>query len=209
MSVEIKTLTIDDWPILEKLIDNEDIFRIAQTKMEIPKEEYKSYTHNSFLNPKEHIYAFITDNEIVSITTVLDFESLPGYLVKNFKHFKKSNLYNPVINGLAPTLNKIIEIQEQKGLYTFWMAKTGNYKRLNQERTRHLMFNVGCPILQNYEITIEEYLPKNTKSKYRFHSEGIYFGKVLTEDTCVIRYTCKQQYRTNVNLNLSQKMFNK
>lgn len=209
MSYKIKKLTISDWPDIEKLIDNENNFRIAQTKMTIPKEEYKSYTYNSFLNNKEEVYAFITNEEIISITTVLEYEALPGYLLKNFRHFKKTNMYNPINNGLAPTLNQIIEIQEEKGLYTFWMAKTGNHKRLNQERTRDLMFNVGCPKLKNYELTIEEYVLANTKSKYRFHADGIYFGKILTEDTCVIKFTCRQEHRNNVDFNLSQKMINK
>ena len=78
-------------------------------------------------------------------------------------------LYDPVKNGLAPVLNKIIEMQESKGLFTFYMTKTSNPGRLNQQRVRNLMFDVGCPKLKNYDITVEEIVPAGQKSKYHFH----------------------------------------
>jgi hypothetical protein len=206
---EIKQLTLDDWPLVEAKINESSIFRIAQTKHEISKQEYLNYTYKSFNKTNEQVYGYFVNNDLISMTSVYTFIDLPGYLMKNFKHFGKANLYNPVTSGMAPTFNKIIEIKEAEGLYTFWMSKTADYRRLNQKRVRHLMFDIGCPKLKNYEITIEEVIPANTKSKYRLHADGIHFGSILSEDTCIIKYTCKQEFRNNVSQELAERVINK
>lgn len=205
----VKILSINDWPQIEKKISKLKIFRIAQTKHEISKEEYMAYTYNSFVSQNEIVYGYMDYDDIISITSVYNFKAVPGYLLKNFKHFQEFNLYDPVKNGTSVIMNKIIEDQEKKHLYSFWMAKTANYKRLNQERIRKKMFDIGCPKLKYYDITIEELVPANSRSKYRLHDEGIYFGNTINEDTCVIRCTCRQEFRNNVDNNLKNKLINK
>lgn len=205
----IRKLGVQDWTQVQEKIMNGRNFYIAQTKEEIGQLNFLEYTQKSFKNPEETIYGYFVNDELISITTVYDFKVVPAYLLKNFKHFLDDNLYNPVKNGMALLLNHIIDIQERKGLYTFYMAKTANPRRLNQERYRKQMFNIACPKLKNYMITVEEIVKAGEDSKYGLHKEGIYYKRKMQEDTCVIRYTCSQEFRLNADPQLSEKMIKK
>lgn len=204
-----RKLTLEDWPLVEEKIKNSRNFYVAQTKEEIGMEYFLEYTKKSFEHPEERVYGWFENDELISIMTVYNFKILPAYLLKNFKHFLQDNLYNPVKNGLAPMLNDIINIQENSKLYTFYMAKTSDPKRLNQERLRKLMFNDGCPKAKNYTITVEEIVPAGAHSRYGLHYEGIYFKKIMQEETAVIRFTLPQEFRSNARYDLAQKMINK
>ena len=207
--IEIRKLTLDDWALVEKKLTSANNFNIAQTKESIGLDQYIEYTAKSFSNLEDTVYGYFINDDLVSMTTVYNFKIMPAYLLKNFKHVNQSNLYNPVTNGLAPTLNRIMEIQEAKHLYTFYMAKTANPKRLNQERLRKLMFEEGCPKAKNYMITVEEVLPPGTHSRFGLHYEGIYFKRPMKEETAVIRFTLPHEFRTNTSQELAQKMINK
>jgi hypothetical protein len=207
--IEIRKLTINDWTLVEEKLKSARNFYIAQTKENIGLDNYIAYTAKSFADPEDTTIGYFVNGDLISMTTVYDFKVMPAYLLKNFKHFSQSNLYNPVTNGLAPTLNKIIEIQESRHLYTFYMAKTANPKRLNQERLRKLMFEEGCPRAKNYMITVEEVLPPNTNSRFGLHYKGIYFKRSMQEETAVIRFTLPQEFRTNASQALAQKMIDK
>lgn len=207
--IEIRPLTPSDWKLVEEKLVSSRNFYIAQTKEYIGLDSYLEYTAKSFNNSQDTVYGYFSEGDLVSITTVYNFKLLPAYLLKNFKHFTQTNLYNPVKNGLAPTLNRIMEIQESKHLYTFYMAKTANPKRLNQERLRKLMFDEGCPKAKNYVITVEEIVPPNTHSRYGLHYEGVYYKRLMKEETAVIRFTLPQEFRSNASHQLAQKMINK
>ena len=207
--MQIKILTLENWPEIESKLNSIKNFRIGQTKQEIHKELYFEYTKNSLISETESVFGFYTDDLLVSMTTVHEFNFMPSYLVKNFRSFTDTNLYNPLQNGLAPTLNHIIELYEKKNLYTFYMVKTADPKRLNQKRVRKLMFEIGCPKLQNYDITVEEFIQAGTKSIYRVHSDAICLGVVFEYDVVILRYTCNQNFRTNISENLKEKIITK
>ena len=207
--LEIRKLTFNDWALVKTKLESANNFNIAQTKESIGLDNYLVYTAKSFINSEDVVYGYFINNDLISMTTVYNFKLMPAYLLKNFKHFSQSNLYNPVTNGLAPTLNRIIEIQEANQLYTFYMAKTANPKRLNQERLRKLMFEEGCPKAKPYMITVEEVIPPGTHSRFGLHHEGIYFKHTMQEETAVIRFTLPQEFRTNTSQELAQKMINK
>lgn len=207
--IEIRKLTLNDWALVEGKLKSANNFYIAQTKERIGLDNYLEYTAKSFTNSEDTVYGYFVDDDLISITTVYNFKIMPAYLLKNFKHFSQSNLYNPVTNGLAPTLNRIMEIQETNHLYTFYMAKTADPKRLNQKRLRKLMFEEGCPKAKNYMITVEEVLPPGTHSRFGLHYEGIYFKRPMKEETAVIRFTLPQEFRLNASQELALKMINK
>lgn len=207
--IKIRKLTLDDWPLVEGKLKSANNFYIAQTKEEIGLDNYLEYTAKSFTKSEDTVYGYFVNDDLISITTVYNFKIMPAYLLKNFKHFSQSNLYNPVTNGLAPTLNRIMEIQEDNHLYTFYMAKTADPKRLNQKRLRKLMFEEGCPKAKNYMITVEEVLSPGTHSRFGLHYEGIYFKRPMKEETAVIRFTLPQEFRLNASQELALKMINK
>jgi hypothetical protein len=208
--IQIRKLTINDWDLVESKIRTSKNFNIAQTKESIGLESYLSYTLESFqASTRDTIVGYFENNELISMTSFYNFKIMPAYLFKNFKHFKETNLYNPLTNGFAPTMNKIIELQEQQHCYTFYVVKTANHKRLNQKRLRSLMFDEGCPKLKNYIISVEELVPGGTQSKYQFHYEGMYFKHILQEDTVVLRFTLPQEFRLNASAALTEKLVSK
>lgn len=201
----IKYLSADNWMEVKEKLDNISVFRIGQTKEEMDKDLYYEYTKNSLHDDKDKVLGFYLNDELTSITTVSEFNFMPAYLIKNFRHFGKSNLYNPLQNGLGPFLDFLINFYEKQHIYTFYMVKTANAKRINQVRVRNLLLT-GAPSLKKYELTVEELIKAGTKSTYRVHSEAVCLGHVFQHDVIIMRWSCRQEFRTYIGSDLMEKM---
>ena len=118
-------------------------------------------------------------------------------VVYNFKNFRPDPIYNPTKNGWADLWNTIFQVQEEKKLYSFYLLRTAETNRLNYKRY-HTTYMNGSPKFLNYVRTLEELVPSNSHPKWDLHNSLFYFGKTYNHDTMVLKFTCKQQHRTDI-----------
>ena len=198
----IKVLTPDDWDSLATAIKALPYHRVAQTRQNVSEEEFLKYTYAIFRAPNSTVYGYYNDaNELSSMISVVGFSQMPAYAVYNWRNLKPTNIYDPVKNGWAALWNRLIEDQEAKKLYTFYMLRTTEISRL-QYKKYHNIYMTHVPKFLDYERTVEEVVPAGQFTNWGFFNTILYHGKPLDYETMVLKFTCKQKFRNNVNQDL-------
>lgn len=194
----ITQLTLDDWPIIKTaIIHSGSSHRIGMSRQSLSTEQYLQYTYSFLRKEGTAIYGFYDNIGIKSMISVVDFSTIPSYGVYNFKNFRTDTIYNPIKNGWTELWNTIFQVQEEKKLYSFYLLRTAEINRLNYKRYHSTYMN-GSPKFLNYVRTLEELVPANSHPKWDLHNSLFYFGKTYDHDTMILKFTCKQQYRTGV-----------
>lgn len=197
----IKVLTTDNWPEIESAVKKLPFHRVAQTRQTIPVEEFLRYTQNILKRANSTVYGYYENEELTSMISLVEFSQMPAYVIYNWRNLKPSNVYNPVKNGWSDLWNRLIEDQEKKGNYTFYMMRTTDVNRL-QYKKFHNMYMKHSPKFLNYERTVEEVVPANSKTKWAFFDSILYFNKTFDYETMVLKFTCRQEHRNNVTADL-------
>lgn len=193
----VKILSIDDWLEIEDSIRVLPTHRIAQTRTDISLESFLKYTKTAFDFPGHVMYGFYKDDVLSSMITIYNFEIMPAYVIRNWRNLKPGKRFNPEANGYFALWNKILDDQENSGLYEFYMMKSSVSSRLQLDWTYPLLVE-NCPRFLNYERTLEELVPANAKSKYSLHEKSMYLNKTIPEDTMVLKFTCRQRDRQGI-----------
>ena len=201
----VKALSIDNWAEIEDSIRALPTHRIAQTRTDISLESFLKYTKTAFDFPGHVMYGFYKDDVLSSMMTIYNFEIMPAYVIRNWRNLKPGKRFNPAANGYFALWNRILDDQESKGLYEFYMMKSSVSSRLQLDWTYPLLVE-NCPRFLNYERTLEELVPANTKSKYSLHEKSMYLNKTIPEDTMVLKFTCRQRDRQGVPDNLQKEL---
>lgn len=188
MEHNVRPLTEKDLPDLESKIKRCDTFNFANSKAEMTKEEYLKYSLGLFSLDRHLIHGYFYNGELSSMITSHELKIIPSYIVKNYKVFNPSGYFSPNKNGWNMLLTNVIEYFESKNFYSFYAMQGADEKRNYNMRK-------SVEILWNYEYSIEEYVPANSKSKHGLHDQTMYYGKTISVDTIVNRYSCRQQYR--------------
>lgn len=202
----IKILTPDDWDSLATAIKALPYHRVAQTRQTVSEEEFLKYTYAIFRAPNSTVYGYYNENgELTSTISAVSFSQMPAYAVYNWRNLKPNNIYDPVKNGWAALWTRLITDQESKKLYTFYMLRTTEIARLQYKRY-HSVYMKHVPKFLNYERTVEEIVPSGEFTNWGFFNTILYHGKPLDYETMVLKFTCKQKYRNNVNPDLQESL---
>lgn len=194
----ITKLSLDDWPVIEAAIKtNTSVHRVGMSRETMPLDAYLKYTYAFFKNKNATVFGYYDNIGIKSMISVVDLSAMPSYGVYNFKNFRPDSIYNPVKNGWTELWNTIFQIQEEKNLYAFYLLRTAELNRLNYKRY-HSIYMDGSPKFLNYARTLEELVPADSLPKWDLHNSLFYFGKTYNHDTMVLKFTCKQKYRTDI-----------
>jgi hypothetical protein len=192
----IQKLTIDDLPLIDKLIDDRPQ-RIGFSNTKVSREDYIDMTAKMLTLPAHITYGCYSseDNSLISYMTFFDFPNLPYYCATNFKVLEKFNYYDQVKNGFIKLLD-VCELKEQEGRYSMFLGRAV-YRNVDNRKKIIKQFTLEAPVFwQKYIRTIEEYIPAGQPSKYDYFNKAILRGKVFDNDFIIMRMTCKQQYRT-------------
>lgn len=190
MFEELRILRDSDIPqLISKIKESETFYLANSNKASTTKDEYLNYTLGLFVKDNHIIHGHFADGVLTSIMASQELKSLPAFVLKNYKNFNPSNFFRPDKNGWIMLYTGVIEHYESKGIYTYYAMQTAKDIR-NINMRKHVK-----KVVDNYDITIEEFVPANTLSKYDLHSKTMYYGKTMPVDTIVNRYSCKQEFR--------------
>lgn len=188
----VRHLTSDDLPILKTKIESCATFNFANTKVSMSKEDYLKYSVNLFHSEGNVIHGYFYKGDLTSVITSHELKIIPSYVVKNYKVFNPSGYFSPEKNGWNMLLTSVIEYFEKKSIFSF-------YAMQGADETRNYNMRKSVKILWNYEYSIEEFVPANTRSKFNLHDYTMYHSRTLPVDTIVNRYACRQEYRNSKN----------
>lgn len=192
----IERLTEYDYPELKKLIGTEPQ-RVGFSHTLLPNEEYMKYLYVCLTHPAHQTYAYINDQgEFVSFISLADFGRLPYYGIVNFKVVKKFNTYNQEENGIHQ-FQDVYFSKEKEDRYSFFKLRGFRSERLMKKVTRGIV-NAMPEFFDRYHRTIEEYIPAGQLSKWEAFNKMLLRGRPMKEDCVVFKFTCKQEFRTNI-----------
>jgi hypothetical protein len=200
----IKILTLADWDELSSAIKALPYHRIAQTRQSISEAGYLQYTRTILELSNSTVYGYYNEaNELSSMISVVNFSYMPEYAVYNWRNLKPDFIYDPANNGWADLFNRLLEDQESKELYTFYMMRTADISRL-QFKKYHDTYMKTVPKFLNYERTVEEVVPAGQSTKWKLFDAELYHQKQISYKTMVLRFTCRQNCRNIVSPELQK-----
>jgi len=191
----IKILTMADMPLLKQLIGS-DPQKIGFSDTYISNSDYFDYMKTCIIHPLHKTYGYFDNDELVSLITLCDFPALPYYALVNFKVVKKFNTWVPEQNGMKQFL-EVYFSKEKEERYSFFMMRGFKNARLARHVSRQVRLSMG-ELWDRYHETIEEYIPAGQQSKWEPFNKILFRGHTFNDDSVLYKFTCKQEYRTNV-----------
>jgi hypothetical protein len=191
LKLDEKTFTKDFLPLIP---DGPQKIGFGTTT--IPKQNYLNWVYHQLSDNQYNLWCCYTDTgEPVSFISTFDFPNLPYYTITNFKVVKKFDFYNEVTNGYLDLMNHCIEQQELKHLYSFYTFRAFGRKKNNRLwMTKSAAKNLP-KYYDRYTKVVEEFIPAGQASKYDYFNKVLLRDKIYENDTAVMKWTCKDQYR--------------
>jgi len=191
----IKILTMNDMPELKNLI-GPGPQKIGFSDTYISNDDFFDYMKTCISHSLHKTYGYYDGEELVSLITLCDFPGLPYYALINFKVIKKFNVWSPEQNGMKQFLEVYFN-KEKEERYSFFMMRGFKNARLARHVSRQVRLSMG-ELWDRYHETVEEYIPAGSMSKWEPFNKILFRGHTFNDDSVLYKFTCKQEYRTNL-----------
>ena len=162
----------------------------------VSNDEFFDYMKTCITHHLHTTYGYYDDQGLVSIITLCDFPGLPYYAIINFKVIRKFNVWDPANNGMAQ-FQEVYFSKEKEERYSFFMMRGFKNPKLVRHVSRKVKLSM-TDLFDRYHRTIEEYIPAGHMSKWEPFNKILFRGHTFNDDSVLYKFTCKQEFRTNV-----------
>lgn len=176
----IKTLFSKDARSVKIRLTDSDINAMI-SRLEQGMDNKTSYVYMTFY-PNGSPYAMYVANEIAKAG---------AWYIGLTKVISSANHFNQSAAIIAPALNNLIQLMEDKGYYKFWMAAPEKHHNL-----RNMIMRKHSFMLDRYDWFDEVVIPPGEKSNVAAYDS---YRRVIDWSSIVVRlFVLKQKYRVEI-----------